>query len=116
MGLNDLPREPLLITASAAPWGPVPPDVHIYTGLVRTVLKTAPPEERRRAVEGTLSQLSPADMMVLTDWSAKAGTENGGAGAIVWSGGREETRNQKAAGRFTSGYVAELLRAMCRIG
>ena len=55
-----------------------------------------------------MSQLPPADMTVLTDGSAKAGTEIGGAGAIIWSGGPEEMRNQTAAGRFTSSYVAEL--------
>ena len=107
-GLSDLPREPLLITASTAPWEPATPNVHIHTGLVRTALKTAPPEERRRAAEETLSQLPAADVTVFTDGSAKAGTENGGAGAIVWSGGREETRIQAAAGRYTSSYVAEL--------
>ena len=33
-GLSDLPREPLLITASTAPCEPAPPNVHIHTGLV----------------------------------------------------------------------------------
>ena len=62
--LSDLPRQLLFITASTAPWEPAPPNVHIHKGLVRTVLKTAPPEERRRAAEDTLSQLPPADVMV----------------------------------------------------
>ena len=55
-----------------------------------------------------MNQLPPAGVTVLTDGSLKAGTKNGGAGAIVWSGGREEMRNQTSAGRFTSSYVAEL--------
>ena len=107
-GLGDLPREPLLVTTSIKPWETAPPTVHIHTGLARAVPRDAPPEEKRRAAEETLSQLPPADVTVFTDGSAAAGTENGGAGVVIWSGGREEARVQTAAGRFTTSYIAEL--------
>ena len=107
-GLGHLPREPLLVTTSIEPWETTPPTVHIHTGLVRAVPRDAPPEERRRAAEETLSQLPPADVTAFTDGSAAAVTENGGAEVVIWSRGRKESRVKTAAGRFTTSYFAEL--------
>ena len=48
-----------------------------------------------------------AEVIAYTNESATAGTENDGAG-VIWKRGREETRIETAAGRFTSSYFAEL--------
>ena len=79
-GLADLPREPVLVTASAPPWEPPPENVHIHTSLVRAVLRTAPAEERRKAAEETLARLPEPHIVAFTDGSAAAGTERGGGG------------------------------------
>ena len=107
-GLHDLPREPLLITPSTAPWENTPENIHIHTSLVRAVPRTGPPEERRRAAEETLERLPAADIVVFTDGSATAGTDDGGAGAVVWEGDREVARIRTPAGRYTSSYIADL--------
>ena len=111
LGLSGVPMQrlhPEDSSSSSSSWETAPPTVHIHTGLARAVPRDAPPEERRRAAEETLSQLPPADVTVFTDGSAAAGTENGGAGVVIWSGGREEARVKTAAGRFTTSYIAEL--------
>ena len=107
-GLADLPREPLLITASAPPWEPDPENVRVHTRLARAVRRDAPAEARRKAAEDTLRQLPPADIEVYTDGSAAAGTENGGAGVVIWEGPREAKKIQTPAGKYTSSYQAEL--------
>ena len=107
-GLGGLPREPLLNVASTPPWEAAPENVRIHTRLDRNVPRTGPPEERRRAAEETLSRLPRPDVVVFTDGSATAGTEDGGAGAVVWEEGRETTRIRAPAGKITSSYIAEL--------
>ena len=60
-GLADLPRGPLMITASAPPWEPDSGNVKIHTKLARAVRRDAPADARRKAAEDTLQQLPPAD-------------------------------------------------------
>ncbi|KAF0311929.1 RNA-directed DNA polymerase from mobile element jockey [Amphibalanus amphitrite] len=109
-GLDDFPREPFLVVASTPPWeSPPPPTVLFHTGLVRPLPQNAPAEQRRTAAEETLAGLPNPDVQAFTDGSATAGTERGGAGAVVYRSGREVKRIRAPAGRFTSSYTAELL-------
>ncbi|XP_043194729.1 uncharacterized protein LOC122366479 [Amphibalanus amphitrite] len=64
---------------------------------------------RRTAAEETLAGLPNPDVQAFTDGSATAGTERGGAGAVVYRSGREVKRIRAPAGRFTSSYTAELI-------
>ncbi|XP_043220534.1 uncharacterized protein LOC122380949 [Amphibalanus amphitrite] len=64
---------------------------------------------RRTAAEETIAGLPNPDVQAFTDGSASAGTERGGAGAVVYRSGREVKRIRAPAGRFTSSYTAELL-------
>ena len=70
--------------------------------------RTAPAEERRKAAEETLARLPEPHIVAFTDGSAAAGTERGGAGAVICASGREVKRIRAPAGRFTSSYTAEL--------
>ncbi|KAF0307743.1 ATP-dependent RNA helicase DDX51 [Amphibalanus amphitrite] len=109
-GLDDFPREPFLVVASTPPWeSPPPPTVFFHTGLVRPLPQNAPAEQRRTAAEETLAGLPNPDVQAFTDGSATAGTERGGAGAVVYRSGREVKRIRAPAGRFTSSYTAELI-------
>ena len=66
------------------PWEPPPDSVYIHSTLTRTVPRTGPAEYRRKATEETLNRLPEAKITIFTDGSASAGTENGGAGAVVY--------------------------------
>ena len=107
-GLSGLPREQHLIVTSTPPWEPAPDTISIRTHLVRAVPRDGPPDERRAAAEETLRQLPDPDIEIFTDGSATAGTENGGAGVVVWEGPAEVKRIRVPAGRHTSSYTTEL--------
>ena len=97
-----------MITASAPPWEPDSGNVKIHTKLARAVRRDAPADARRKAAEDTLQQLPPADIEIYTDGSATAGTENGGAGVVIWEGSGEAEKIKTPAGKFTSSYQTEL--------
>ena len=107
-GLEDLPREPVLVVPRAPPWDNSADGVTIQTSTVRPTKRSDPPDKRLEAVQETLEAFPPADYTVYTDGSATGGVENGGAGAVIFRGETELVRIRTPAGRWTSSYRAEV--------
>ena len=107
-GLGDLPVEPMALYQGRPPWA--------VTGRGSTTILPDLPTQTRRdddaeirkaAALRAIEALPPADVIIWSDGSAKEGTRDGGAGALV----QLPTLNREVQVRAPAGAVCSSLRA-----
>ena len=82
-GVGGLPAEPMALYRGRAPWAQQLGHVHIITDLPSTTRRSDPPEVRREAAKRAIDRLPPSEVTIWSDGSAREGTSDGGAGALV---------------------------------
>ena len=106
-GLAALPAEPLALYGCRPPWTSGEGTVRFVIDLPIPTKRTDPPEKRREAALRAIDELPPTDVTIWSDGSAKAGTTNGGAGALI----QLHRLNREVEVRAPAGGVCSSLRA-----
>ena len=106
-GIGDLTSEPLALYASRPPWETRAGDIHIHVDLPSRTHRSDPPEVRKAAACAAIANLPEPDATIWSDGSAREGTRNGGAGALV----QLHALDREVEVRAPAGSVCSSLRA-----
>ena len=82
-GVGGLPAEPMTLYRGRASWAQQHGRVHIITDLPSTIRRSDPPEVRPEAAKHAIDRLPPSEVTIWSDGSAREGTSDGGAGALI---------------------------------
>ena len=106
-GVGGLPAEPMALYRCRAPWVQHYGHVRIVTDLPSTTRRSDPPEVRREAAIRAIDRLPPAEVTIWSDGSAREGTSDGGAGALI----QLHSLNREVVVRAPAGAACSSLRA-----
>ena len=112
-GLTTLPVEPMVLHCGRPPWSPGGGGVRFVVDLPTATRRTAPSDKRREAVLCAIEQLPPTDVTIWSDESARGGTADGGAGALVQL---HNLRREEQIGAPTGGVCSSLRAKLMAIG
>ena len=106
-GVGGLPAEPMALYRCRAPWVQHYGHVRIVTDLPSATRRSDPPEVRREAAIRAIDRLPPAEVTIWSDGSAREGTSDGGAGALI----QLHSLNREVVVRAPAGAACSSLRA-----
>ena len=99
--------EPMALYKSQSPWSPSCGAVRFVVDLPIVTRRTDPPDKRREVALLAIDELPPADVTIWSGGSAKAGTLNGGASALI----QLHNLHREMEVRAPAGGVCSMLRA-----
>ena len=109
-GVSGTPTEPLALYRNRPPWVERSGCTRFVTDLPTSTRRSDPPEVRREAALRAIDRLPPAEITIWSDGSAREGTRQGGAGALVqFHLSQTEVTVRAPAGAICSSLRAELM-------
>ena len=106
-GVGDLPVEPMAVYRCDPPWMGHRGGTVFKIDLPVATRRSDPPAARREAALRAIAELPPPDVTIWSDGSARGGTEQGGAGALI----QLHHLNREEIVRAPAGAICSSLRA-----